>query len=141
MTFDIASPIPSDARFAPCVSHGIVGVLRLSATFSGELWNAQSDAATSDAVTQPGRSRPSRRTNTAPAVAGVVALCLAEAAARGLSLDAASVRDIVTSTARHDPPAAEGWDDRYGHGRVDAAAALRAVEVLATPTEDVPVRG
>ena len=59
---------------------------------------------------------------------------------RAGSLDAASVRDIVTSTARHDPPAAEGWDDRYGHGRVDAAAALRAVEALATPTEDVPVR-
>jgi subtilisin family serine protease len=83
--------------------------------------------------------RKSGTSMAAPAVTGVVALCLAEAAARGLSLDAAGIRDILTSTARHDPPAGPGWDDRYGHGRVDAAAALRAVQALATPTEDVSV--
>jgi len=69
----------------------------------------------------------------APAVTGVVALILAEAHARGIALDAASLRRIVTESARSDPPPAGEWDDRYGHGRIDAAKALQAVQKLAGP--------
>lgn len=66
-----------------------------------------------------------------PAVTGLVALVLAEAHARGLELDAASLRRIVIEAARSDPPAGEGWNDRYGNGRIDAAEAVRAVQKLA----------
>ncbi len=69
----------------------------------------------------------------APAVTGVVALILAEAHARGIALDADSLRRIVIDSARSAPPPGAGWDDRYGHGRIDAAEALRAVQKLAGP--------
>jgi subtilisin family serine protease len=63
----------------------------------------------------------------APAVAGVIALVLGEALARNLQLTADGIRDIVMSTARRAPPDGAGWDDRFGNGRIDAAAAVRAV--------------
>jgi len=87
--------------------------------------------------TVTGVTRKSGTSMAAPVVTGVVALRLAEAAARGLALDANSIRRIITETARHQPPAAGAWDDRYGHGRVGAAGALRAVEALAAaPPQD-----
>lgn len=71
----------------------------------------------------------------APAVAGVVALMLAEAQSRSLSLSADEVRNILIRTARKDPPAVGGdwdadygfWHPRYGFGRVSATAAVAAV--------------
>jgi len=84
--------------------------------------------------TRTGVVRKSGTSMAAPAVAGVVALMLAEARARGLDLDAATVRQIITDTARTNPPAGSGWDPRYGHGRVDAADAVRAVQKLAGGT-------
>ena len=61
----------------------------------------------------------------------MIGLVLAEAAARGVALDAASLRRIVAESGRSDPPTGTGgWDDRYGAGRVDAAEALRAVQKL-----------
>jgi subtilisin family serine protease len=66
-----------------------------------------------------------------PAVAGMVALMLAEAQARGLSLPIDDLRKIVISAARRNPPAGTGWHDRFGHGRVSATAALQAVIDLA----------
>lgn len=83
--------------------------------------------------TGDGITRKSGTSMAAPAVTGLVALVLAEAHARGISLDAASVRRIVMDSARSVPPPAGGWDDRYGHGRVDAAEAIRAVQKLAGP--------
>ncbi|MFI5706330.1 S8 family peptidase [Kribbella sp. NPDC051620] len=83
--------------------------------------------------TVTGVTRKSGTSMAAPAVTGVVALILAEAHARGLALDAATLRSIVIDSARTDPPPAGGWDDRYGHGRVDVAEALRAVEKLGRP--------
>jgi hypothetical protein len=66
----------------------------------------------------------------APAVAGIVALMLAEARNRGLQLDIDQIRDILISTARRGPPAGAAWDDRYGAGRVDAAAAVGRVAAM-----------
>jgi len=83
--------------------------------------------------TGTGVTRKSGTSMAAPAVTGVVALILAEAHARGIALDAASLRRIVTESARSDPPPAGEWDDRYGHGRIDAAKALQAVQKLAGP--------
>ncbi len=58
----------------------------------------------------------------APTVTGVVALILSEARAQGISLDIDQIRTILERTARHNPPRRQGWDPRYGHGRVDAQA-------------------
>ena len=71
----------------------------------------------------------------APAVAGIVALVLGEARERGLDLSAAEVRDIVAASARRSPPGGTAWHDRFGHGRIDAAAAIAAV------TERAPAPG
>jgi subtilisin family serine protease len=69
----------------------------------------------------------------APAVAGIVALVLGEARGRNHDLAAQEIRDIVIGSARHDPPAVGvQWDDRYGHGRIDAAAAVTKAIHLAT---------
>ncbi len=65
----------------------------------------------------------------APVVAGVVALMLAEARSRGLSLSAEQIRQILIETARPDPPSSP-WDPQYGHGRVDALAAVERVVAL-----------
>jgi len=62
-----------------------------------------------------------------PAVAGIVALMLAEARARNISLPVTDIRDIVIASARRTPPPGAAWDDRFGHGRIDAAAAIDAV--------------
>jgi subtilisin family serine protease len=83
--------------------------------------------------TGTGVTRKSGTSMAAPAVTGVVALILAEAHAGGITLDAASLRRIVMESARTDPPPADGWDHRYGHGRIDAADALRAVQKMAGP--------
>ncbi len=74
----------------------------------------------------------------APAVAGVVALMLAEAQSRSVTLSADEIRDILIRTARKDPPTVGGdwdidhgfWHPRYGFGRVSAPAAVAAVTSL-----------
>ena len=67
----------------------------------------------------------------APGVAGIIALMLAEAQARGTKLSMQEIRDILIKTARQHSSAGTGWHDRYGHGRVDASAAVAAVIQLA----------
>jgi subtilisin family serine protease len=67
----------------------------------------------------------------APAVAGIIALTLAEARARGLNLPVEKIREFLIGTARRNPPAGSGWNDRYGHGRVDASAMVGEVIKLA----------
>ncbi len=59
----------------------------------------------------------------APHVTGLVAL-LMQAAGRPLKV--AEIRRAVIDTARSNPPAGEGWNPRYGHGRCDAAACVLA---------------
>ncbi|MDQ6436938.1 S8 family serine peptidase [Mesorhizobium sp. LHD-90] len=80
--------------------------------------------------TRTGTTLKSGTSMAAPAVAGIVALMFAEARSRGLQLDIRQVRDILVRTARRNPPPGTAWDDRYGAGRVDAAAALREVIAL-----------
>jgi hypothetical protein len=93
------------------------------------------------------RSRTSTRTTrksgtsmAAPAVTGVVALVLSEAQARGRSLAAAQIRDIVINTARRSPPAGTAWDQRYGLGRVSASGAVARVIALGTPGSTTSVK-
>jgi len=67
----------------------------------------------------------------APSVAGVVALMLAEACARGLNLTTGQIRDILAETTCKDPPdSCESWHPRYGTGRVDASGAIREVQAM-----------
>lgn len=60
----------------------------------------------------------------APAVTGLVALILAEAARSGRDLDIASLRAHLVAGALRDPPTGPGpaWDPRYGHGRASGAS-------------------
>lgn len=62
-----------------------------------------------------------------PAVAGIIALMMAEARASGLDLTNDDVRKILAVSIQSGPPAASAWDSRYGVGRVDAAAAVQEV--------------
>ncbi|YBV93567.1 S8 family peptidase (plasmid) [Bacillus sp. PK9-021] len=66
----------------------------------------------------------------APAVTGVVALVLAEAQSNGITLTIDQIRDIIAQAARKNPPAGEGWDGRYGVGRIDASKAVKAVTTI-----------
>lgn len=83
--------------------------------------------------TGTGVVRKSGTSMAAPAVAGIVALILAEATARGLSLSSAQLRALLMHTARRNPPAGTRWDPRYGHGRISAGAAVEAVRTLPPP--------
>ncbi|MEH3144386.1 MAG: S8 family serine peptidase [Methylobacterium frigidaeris] len=56
----------------------------------------------------------------APAAAGIIALLLDEAQARGLSLSVHDIRNVVLASARRDPPGGTGWHARFGHGRISA---------------------
>lgn len=79
------------------------------------------------------RTRTIRKSGTsmaAPAVTGVIALMFAEARARGISLTATQIRDILINSARRNPPPGGNWDARYGQGRVSAAAAVERVMAL-----------
>lgn len=78
--------------------------------------------------TGTGLTRKSGTSMAAPAVTGVVALLLAEARARGQDLSSDAIRSRLIDTARSDPPDGEGWDDRYGNGRVHAAGAVMALQ-------------
>jgi hypothetical protein len=62
-----------------------------------------------------------------PAVAGLIALMYDEAQRRGRKLTAQQVQKILIASARRNPPAGRGWHPQYGHGRVSAAGAIKAV--------------
>jgi len=69
-----------------------------------------------------------------PTVAGVLALMMSEAKARGLELSIENIQEILAKTSRPDFQDGE-WNDRYGRGRIDAAAIVQQVIDLAeTPT-------
>lgn len=78
-------------------------------------------------ATQAGVIRKSGTSMAAPAVAGLIALVFAEARAHGLDLTADELRGLLLDTVRRDPPVGSAWDDRYGLGRVSAAAAVQTV--------------
>src|SRR5207247_93448 len=67
-------------------------------------------AAASTSVT--GTTRMSGTSMASPMVTGTVALLLAEAAARQHDLSIADIRTVLLDSARHNPPAAQGWEQR-----------------------------
>jgi subtilisin family serine protease len=69
----------------------------------------------------------------APAVTGVVALMLSEAAARQVNLPIATIRQILRQSARQHPEqGGTGWHPRIGAGRASASAAIAAVMQIAS---------
>jgi subtilisin family serine protease len=89
-----------------------------------------------DSGTGVGVVRMSGTSMAAPAVTGVVALLLAEAAERGISLTAEQIREVLVDTARRSPPAGTAWHDRFGAGRVHAKGAVAAVQAMTRPGTD-----
>ena len=76
-----------------------------------------------------GVTRKSGTSMAAPAVAGTIALILAEAKAKGIHLTIDQMRDILSKTARKtSPDHPEGWHSRFGQGKVDAAACVAMVQ-------------
>lgn len=71
----------------------------------------------------------------APAVTGVVALMLAEAQACGIVLSSLEIRKLLQSSVR---PNGKGWSPRYGWGRLDARAAVLAVQGLSAAAGGLP---
>ena len=84
------------------------------------------DVVAAHSRTGVGVIRKSGTSMAAPAVAGIVALMLAEAKARDRLLPADEIRDILVATAR----GGEGWNKRRGNGRVHARRAVAAVAAM-----------
>lgn len=78
-------------------------------------------------LSKTGVTRMSGTSMASPCVAGSIALMFAEAATRGLNLTIDQTIQLVTGTARRNPPDGNAWQDRYGHGRFSAAQAVKAV--------------
>jgi subtilisin family serine protease len=84
-----------------------------------------------DALSLNGTTIMSGTSMAAPAVAGLVALVLAEARAAKKKLSAEEIRALVISTAV--PALASGWHAQFGEGRVSARAAVAKVIGAASP--------
>jgi len=82
--------------------------------------------------TGDGVVRKSGTSMAAPAVAGVVALMLAESRSRGADLSVDTIREALQLASRSNPPVGDDWDDRYGAGRIDTNAAVQAIIDLAS---------
>jgi hypothetical protein len=78
-------------------------------------------------LSKTGVTRMSGTSMASPCVAGIIALMFAEAATRGVNLTIDQTIQIITDTARRNPPSGAAWHDRYGHGRVSAAEVVKAV--------------
>lgn len=78
-------------------------------------------------LTATGVTRMSGTSMAAPAVTGIIALVFAEAAARNIKLSFSQTNQILTKSARRNPPGGTAWNDRYGSGRISAARAVKAV--------------
>jgi subtilisin family serine protease len=65
----------------------------------------------------------------APAVTGVIALMLAEAHSRNLTLTIDQIRDILAASIKKNFPLTSE-PERYGYGAIDASAAVSAVQFL-----------
>lgn len=65
----------------------------------------------------------------APAVTGVIALMLAEAHSRNLTLTVDQIRDILAASTKKNFPL-NSEPERYGYGAIDASAAVSAVQFM-----------
>ena len=83
-------------------------------------------------LTVTGVTRMSGTSMAAPGVAGIIALVFEEAVARGINLSIDQTIQILTDSARRNPPGGAAWNDRYGHGRISAAKAIKAVIDMST---------
>jgi subtilisin family serine protease len=81
-----------------------------------------------DSQTGDGRTRMSGTSMAAPAVAGGIALVFAAARRKGKRLTIEQLRQLLIDTAR--PMGRQGWDPRYGYGRIDIAAAIKRLDSL-----------
>lgn len=72
--------------------------------------------------TGTGVIRKSGTSMAAPAVTGLVALMLSEAARKGGQLSINDIRAKLAAGAEQMPPAAGAWEPRYGAGRASASA-------------------
>ncbi|MGQ4706067.1 S8 family serine peptidase [Bacillus thuringiensis] len=88
---------------------------------------AATDTDTITSNTTDGVTEMSGTSMAAPAVTGVIALILAEAQSKGINLTIDQIHDILIKTARKNPPEGEGWNDRYGWGRIDASKAVEEI--------------
>lgn len=89
-----------------------------------------------------GVTRKNGTSMASPAVAGLVALMLSEAHARGIDLSIAQIREILIAQSRRTPPVGTQWNDRYGHGRVSATASVQAViDLEGVPAGQLAVAG
>lgn len=68
-----------------------------------------------------GTIRMSGTSMASPHIAGLVAL-LMQAAGQQLTIQ--QIRDAIINSARHSPPPGNGWNSRYGRGRIDATATV-----------------
>ena len=74
-----------------------------------------------------GYRRSTGTSQAAPFVAGAAALMVSRARRRGRELDGATVRRVLTESAR---PLGGGFDPETGHGLLDVPAALRRLDAL-----------
>lgn len=72
--------------------------------------------------TGTGVVRKSGTSMAAPAVTGLVALMLVEAARNGVQLSINDIRSKLAAGVEQQPPTAGAWDPRYGAGRASANA-------------------
>ena len=72
----------------------------------------------------------------APHVTGLIALLMS---ASPTPMDTAKIRRTLIDTARANPPGGQGWDPRFGFGRVDAAAAVARQVDQPQPDTALPV--
>lgn len=63
----------------------------------------------------------------APAVSGAIALVLAEASTRQMSLSSHEIWEIVQGTAVPSPPPVGAWHPRYGIGRLNVRGTVQRV--------------
>ena len=64
----------------------------------------------------------------APAVTGAIAVLLAEAKSRRITLPIEQIRTCVIRSARKNPPSSGGWHDRYGFGRISLKGMIASLK-------------
>src|SRR5688572_23835206 len=88
------------------------------------------DVLAANSSTIDGVTRMSGTSMAAPAMTGALAVYLAEASARKVSLSIDDIRKSVIQSARKTQGNGQHWDRRYGHGRISAKLLLAQLPPL-----------